>query len=363
MLSNQMSSAEKTYNEASSLEKSTATSQQLSAKDAVTAIGDGGDWAGLERLIQDNNLVSDVNQKQAYLEDRLKYSPEYAHRAALLTTAINKGSPDCSLKALSMIGDATGNSYKHNDPYQNKDVNSVTVSTGDLGPSPEAVKSGVLGLGKEVKTEQQKIEERQKLEDENNKKQYDDDSNRNEQNKNAMDASRQLNNMINPKWSTFGQYENLLLQANNGVDADGEFEPLKDKGLREQLINANLNKPIYASMDKETRSNLARLFEFGRQANLSDSAVNGIIKALSIEGISNDKVISFVNTLRNTHGFQAHDSAQDLEKLNFSRADYYCNFVTSYNAQVQLLKDNKALYDTAKNYKGPGKENMANTAN
>ena len=74
---------------------------------------------------------------------------------------------------------------------------------------------------------------------------------------------------------------------------------------------------VFAKTNKQYL-NLARLFEFGRQANLSDSAVNGIIKALSIEGISNDKVISFVNTLRNTQGFQAHDSAQDLEKLNFT---------------------------------------------
>ena len=351
--SNEAWSNDKIFNEANNLAKTTNTSQELTAQEAVHAIGNGGDWNGLQKLLQDNNLGQDVFRKQQYLRNQLGYDENDSMKAAMLMTAINSDSQNCSLKALSMIQYATGNKYNYADPYKYQNINHVEAPSDDRGaPTPEGVTNDVYAVKSEVDAESRKVEKQQQDQHAQNQAAQSEAEGQSNQNIEAQKASQQLNEKIadNGIFNYTQTLTNASYNSNPGRPGDGEFE-LDDS--YESSFNNDLHQ-YKTGISSETRENLKNLYLYGNMAKISDKAIEDIVSFYSVQGVDNSAIRDAITTLRVTPGFNKEKLTEDIGRMNSNRQVLFFELNKACKNRDILLNQNKELLETAQGFKGVG---------
>lgn len=295
------SEASKSYSQADKLEKSMSTTHSMTAKDAAYNIGDRGDWEGLRTLIQQSNLGSSVNRKQAYYQDRLGYSQKEAHRAALLMTAINEGNTDTSLKALSMIGEATGKHIDHipkHNAYQN--VNHLDVSEGNVA-DPNRVKAEVQTVARTASTGVEADKNNVKEEAKKNEATVKGALNEQERKKQAIEARNRMNETLaNPLDVVAAGIRNLSAlppgtDNNNNID---NYDFYKDpEGLKNYINNSLLNNSLRQHFDDKTLENYQRLVILGSKAGLGEGELDQIKECLGKGSLRHQSISDAVEAL------------------------------------------------------------------
>lgn len=295
------SEASKSYSQADSLQKSMSTTHTMTARDAAYNIGDRGDWQGLSTLIQQSNLGSSVNRKQAYYQDRLGYSQKEAHRAALLMTAINEGNTDTSLKALSMIGEATGKHIDHIPKHNaNQNVNNLDVPEGNVA-DPNRVKDGVHTVASAttggIETDKQEVKKVAKKNEEKVKGAL----NEQERKKQAIEARNRMNETLaNPLDVVAADIRNLSAlppgTKNNNEIKNYDFynDP---EGLKNDINNSLLNNGLRQYFDKETLANYQRLVILGSKAGLGEGELDQIKECLGKGSLRHQSISDAVEAL------------------------------------------------------------------
>ena len=299
------SQASKSYSQAASLQNSMSTTHTMKAREAAYNIGDRGDWQGLRTLIQQSNLGSSVNSKQAYYQDRLGYSQKEAHRAALLMTAINEGNTDTKLKALSMIGEATGKPIDHIPNYDaNQNVNNHGVPEGNVA-DPSKVQAGVqtvanvaTGGTASVKDEVQQVAKE-------NEKNVNGALSKTEADKQAREARNRMNETLaNPLDVVAADIHNLSAlppgtDNNNNID-NLDFYSQEDPDVKyvKDAINRSLsNNYLMKHFDKKTLENYQRLVILGSKAGLGEGDLDQIKECLGKGSLRHQSISDAVEAL------------------------------------------------------------------
>ena len=355
---NNLDQASKSYNQADKLEKSMSTTHSMTAKEAAYNIGDRGDWEGLRKLIQQSNLGSSVNSKQAYYQDRLGYSPELAHRAALLMTAINEGNTDTSLKALSMIGEATGKHIDHipdHDKY--RDINPLNPTS--TGLNPEVVSNradrvistaanGATATGQEVANNNNDLEGEVNTAAQNAQAKSD-AKNAQQEMLNDPTISRQSNII-----SKGASYLASLLpgkERNNDIDS---YNIIDDPEHIKDYINNSLAKG-QISMGSDLKEDLHRLVILGSKSGLDGKRLEDIKKHFG----NNQTISQAIETLAQTVPMTTETMSEDNERtrVRMQLFDDICIGVGQMNAYKQKnpkakqeVKGNGQAASTVTNY-------------
>ena len=295
------SQASKSFSQADSLQKSMSTTHSMTAKEAAYNIGDRGDWEGLRTLIQQSNLGSSVNRKQAYYQDRLGYSQKEAHRAALLMTAINEGNTDTSLKALSMIGEATGKHIDHiPDHNANQNVNDLDVRVGTV-ENPDNIQNGVQTVANAATTGTASVKNEVQQVVDKTEKTVNEALSKTEAANQAREARNRMNETLaNPLDVVAADIRNLSAlppgtDNNNNID---NYDFYNDpEGLKNDINNSLINNGLRQHFDDKTLANYQRLVILGSKAGLGEGDLDQIKECLGKGSLRHQSISDAVEAL------------------------------------------------------------------
>ena len=282
-------------------------------------------------------------------------------KAAMLMTAINSDSQNCSLKALSMIQYATGNKYNYADPYENQNINHVEASSDDKGaPTPEEVAKSVYVVKDNVRRGTSEVEQQQQDQHAQNQAAQSEAEGQSNQNIEAQKASQQLNEKIadNGIFNYTQTITNASYNSNPGRPGDGEFEL---DASYEGSFNNDLHQ-YKTSISSETRENLKNLYLYGNMAKISDKAIEDIVSFYSVQGVDNSAIRDAITTLRVTPGFNKEKLTEDIGRMNSNRQVLFFELNKACKNRDMLLNQNKELLETAQGFKGLGENHSGELA-
>ena len=332
------------YNNVLARTRNVDTSQNLSAKAAVQAIGNNGDWSGLRKLIQNNNLGEIYNQKKAFLENQLRYSSDVAEKSALLLTAMESQNADCNNKAATMLGTAVGYQIPQPDSAKNKNIH-------DLEPNPNNVPSdkdinNTYDMWKKL-ADGGILNRKFNIDSKGNavKDAYGTEEGKYSGLVNAEQKFKQFGNDINSIWKDAVMSISNVLKSNQGRHDFNETELLEDQEyLKSSFINS-LGSSGISNIDENTKNKLFQLYTMGNAVNFSDNDIKKFVDLYTDAGIDNTAASQIIDTLRNSSGFQAGELTEDVEKNNAARYALFSALNAAKGQQAKYLREHKGDYD------------------